>query len=205
MTTPQQHPETAYQTGALPPYTVTHIDPDHLGIPGPERWFVMGTVDGDPRDQQGPVAVCEWEPSAHTIARLLNATAGGRLWINSRLSRERDLEERLGCVLEATWWDRPYDTRLEAIRGMCDLTTNGMTPTDDGDQVRPAPAAGDEPTAGQPPTTIDGITLTADELDALTAWSKASTRGGFRVWLEHDTVVEAATRIVAARLQGGQR
>jgi len=57
----------------------------------------------------------------------------------------------------------------------------------------------------RPPPTIDGITLTADELDALTAWAKASSRGGFRVWLEHDTVVEAATRIVAARLQGGQR
>ncbi len=39
-----------------------------------------------------------------------------------------DLRSRLACVVEATSWDRPYDTRIAAIRGMCDLTTNGMTP-----------------------------------------------------------------------------
>lgn len=39
-----------------------------------------------------------------------------------------DLRSRLGCVVEATYWDRPYDTRLDAIRGMCDLATNGLTP-----------------------------------------------------------------------------
>lgn len=39
-----------------------------------------------------------------------------------------DLRSRLGCVAEASYWDRPYDTRLDAIRGMCDLTTDGMTP-----------------------------------------------------------------------------
>lgn len=65
-----------------------------------------------------------------------------------------------------------------------------------------AAAGAEAPTTDpdRPPPTIDGITLTADELDALTAWSKASTRGGFRVWLEHDTAVEAATRILAERL-----
>ena len=39
-----------------------------------------------------------------------------------------DLRSRLACVVEASYWDRPYDTRLDAIRGMCDLTTDGMTP-----------------------------------------------------------------------------
>ncbi|MEV5001970.1 hypothetical protein [Nocardioides sp. LML1-1-1.1] len=39
-----------------------------------------------------------------------------------------DLHSRIGCVLEATSMDRPYDTRLAAIRRMCDLTTNGFTP-----------------------------------------------------------------------------
>lgn len=39
-----------------------------------------------------------------------------------------DLRSRLACVAEATCWDRPYDTRLDAIRGMCDLTTAGTTP-----------------------------------------------------------------------------
>jgi hypothetical protein len=39
-----------------------------------------------------------------------------------------DLRSRLACVAEATYWDRPYDERIAAIRGMCDLTTDGMTP-----------------------------------------------------------------------------
>lgn len=39
-----------------------------------------------------------------------------------------DLRSRLACIAEATYWDRPYDERLNAIRGMCDLTTDGMTP-----------------------------------------------------------------------------
>ena len=51
------------------------------------------------------------------------------------LSDADDLRSRIACIQEATWWDRPYDTRLEAIRGMCDLTTDGMTPTDDGTQT----------------------------------------------------------------------
>lgn len=45
-------------------------------------------------------------------------------------SVEDDLRSRLACVLEATYWDRPYDTRLAAVRGLCDLTTNGLTPVD---------------------------------------------------------------------------
>ena len=39
-----------------------------------------------------------------------------------------DLQSRLACVAEASYWDRGYDVRLDAIRGMCDLTTDGMTP-----------------------------------------------------------------------------
>lgn len=44
-----------------------------------------------------------------------------------------DLRSRLACVAEATYWDRPYDTRIAAIRGMCDLSTNGMTPIEVGE------------------------------------------------------------------------
>lgn len=47
-----------------------------------------------------------------------------------------DLRSRLACVDEATWWDRGYEERIAAIRGMCDLTTNGMTSTDDGEQTK---------------------------------------------------------------------
>lgn len=57
--------------GALPPYRVDYIDPEVCGT-RTDQWFVNGTIDGDPRNPQGPVAICEWEPSAHTIARLLN-------------------------------------------------------------------------------------------------------------------------------------
>lgn len=46
-----------------------------------------------------------------------------------------DLRSRLACVLEATCWDRPYDVRIAAIRGMCDLTTSGLTPATDCDQT----------------------------------------------------------------------
>lgn len=41
---------------------------------------------------------------------------------------EGDLRSRIACVLEATSWDRPYDVRMGAIRGMCDLDQNGLTP-----------------------------------------------------------------------------
>lgn len=51
-----------------------------------------------------------------------------------------DLKSRLACINEATVMDRPYDTRLDAIRGMCDLSTNGMTPI-------PEPAHGDNEAA----------------------------------------------------------
>lgn len=44
-----------------------------------------------------------------------------------------DLQSRLACVLEASYWDRDYDLRIAAIRGMCDLSTNGMNPSTDGD------------------------------------------------------------------------
>lgn len=49
-------------------------------------------------------------------------------WVPRTISIEEDLRSRLACVLEATGWDRPYDERIAAIRGMCDLSTNGMTP-----------------------------------------------------------------------------
>lgn len=71
----QQTETPVQQCGAKPPYSVNYIDPEVCGG-GIDRWFVMGTVNGDPRDQCGPVAVCEYEPSAHVIAALLNATGG---------------------------------------------------------------------------------------------------------------------------------
>lgn len=49
---------------------------------------------------------------------------------------EDDLRSRIGCILEATFWDRPYDERLAAIRGMCDLTTDGLTATADAEPGR---------------------------------------------------------------------
>lgn len=61
--------------GALPPYSVTYIDPEVCAT-SHDQWFVMGTVDGDPGNGQGPVAICEYEPSAHVIAALLNASGG---------------------------------------------------------------------------------------------------------------------------------
>lgn len=64
---------TTLNVGALPPYKVTYIDPGVCATSQPQ-WFVMGTVDGNPRNGQGPVAICEYEPSAHAIAALLNAS-----------------------------------------------------------------------------------------------------------------------------------
>jgi hypothetical protein len=61
--------------GAQPPYRVDYIDPAVCGG-GTDQWFVMGTTNGDPRDPCGPVAICEYEPSAHVIAALLNASGG---------------------------------------------------------------------------------------------------------------------------------
>ncbi len=52
-------------------------------------------------------------------------------WKPRNVTVEEDLRSRLGCIAEATYWDRPYDERINAIRGMCDLTTDGMTPTTD--------------------------------------------------------------------------
>lgn len=64
-----------HNVGALPPYRVSFIDPRVVpGTPSGGQWFVMGTVNGDPGNQQGPVAICEYEPSAHAIAALLNAS-----------------------------------------------------------------------------------------------------------------------------------
>jgi hypothetical protein len=61
-----------HNVGSLPPYSVSYIDPEVCGT-STDQWFVMGTVDGDPRNPQGPVAMCEYEPTAHAIAALLNA------------------------------------------------------------------------------------------------------------------------------------
>jgi hypothetical protein len=62
----------------MPPYRVDYIDPAICGG-GIDQWFVMGTVDGDPRNPRGPIAICEYEPSAHAIAYLLNATVDGHV------------------------------------------------------------------------------------------------------------------------------
>ncbi len=69
--------------------------------------------------------------------------------IAALLAEVDDLRSRLACVAEATSMDRPYDTRIAAIRGMCDLTTNGLTP-----------AAGDHPTPsdGSGVQVVDGAT-----------------------------------------------
>lgn len=67
-----------------------------------------------------------------TVAVTANQAVEDMRWLVRTVD---DLRSRLGCVAEATWWDRGYDTRLEAIRGMCDLTTDGMTPSEDGDQT----------------------------------------------------------------------
>lgn len=49
-------------------------------------------------------------------------------WQHPTLSVEEDLRSRLRCIAEATSWDRPYDMRLEHIRGLCDLTQAGDRP-----------------------------------------------------------------------------
>ncbi|GAW50579.1 MULTISPECIES: hypothetical protein [unclassified Nocardioides] len=56
---------------------------------------------------------------------------------------EDDLRSRLACIAEASYWDRGYDDRLAAIRGMCDLSTNGLTPEPWVDRVE-TPAERDE-------------------------------------------------------------
>ena len=63
--------------------------------------------------------------TAHQAAALVAAGFGD---VRQAGAEAADLRSRLACVAEATYWDRPYDTRIAAIRGMCDLTTNGMTP-----------------------------------------------------------------------------
>lgn len=62
-----------HNVGALPPYKVTYIDPKVCAT-SHDQWFVMGTVDGNPGNGQGPLAICEYEPTAHALAALLNAT-----------------------------------------------------------------------------------------------------------------------------------
>lgn len=74
----QSTEKTQHWVGAMPPYRVDYIDPAICATSTPQ-WFVMGTVDGDPRNPQGPVAICEYEPSAHAIAYLLNETVDGHV------------------------------------------------------------------------------------------------------------------------------
>ena len=95
-----------HNVGALPPYSVTHIDPKVCAT-SIDQWFVMGTVDGNPRNQQGPVAICEYEPSAHAIAALLNASVKpGRYIVNVRgpglLARLRDRASRTATPEDAS-------------------------------------------------------------------------------------------------------
>lgn len=76
--------------------------------PGPAPLLAEGHVKQEPTQLPSDLTTQpEWTPRAGTV--------------------EDDLRSRLACVLEATSWDRPYDERLDAIRGMCDLTTDGMT------------------------------------------------------------------------------
>lgn len=69
--------------------------------------------------------VCSWVVRAREEGRADVVPA-------RRLAEVEDLRSRLACVAEATYWDRPYDERIAAIRGMCDLTTNGLTPYREG-------------------------------------------------------------------------
>lgn len=61
-------------------------------------------------------------PDAQHIATFDPAT------VLALLDEINDLRSRIACVEEASSWDRPYDDRIAAIRGMCDLKTNGMAP-----------------------------------------------------------------------------
>lgn len=103
------------------------------------------------------VATCTWldwyeaEADAEFIAH-------GRADVELLLNLVDDLRSRIGCVVEATYWDRPYDTRIAAIRGMCDLATDGMTPALDGaDTTTTEPTECDHPGIEHGPFWATGI------------------------------------------------
>lgn len=133
------YPDPGVPIGALPPFSVEYIDPALLGGKGIDRWFVMGTLDGDPRNQQGPIAICEYEPSAHTIAALLNAATQRP---DDREATLRAAVERLVSTwgrIQATAPDREADPYR---RGLWDATTSAT------DDLRAALAAA--PGSGTP-------------------------------------------------------
>lgn len=116
--------------------------------PGPNPSYTPPTIDGITLTSDELAALTAWSRSSQQHG-------GFRVWLEhdtaveaaTRIVADRlrqqaaiedDLLSRIGCVVETTWWDRPYDERIAAIRGMCDLSTNGLTATDDGDQVRHA-------------------------------------------------------------------
>ena len=79
-----------------------------------------------PSNERDGACICDYNPET-TDGPQEDCPFHGRpyaYWVE----RAADLQSRLACVAEATYWDRPYDERLAAIRGMCDLTTNGLTP-----------------------------------------------------------------------------
>lgn len=93
-------------------------------------WDISHPIDGFPRKRLaifgGPDCLVDLAEvdSAEDADFFAHAPAD----IAALLAEVDDLRSRLGCVLEATSMDRPYDTRLAAIRRMCDLTTNGFVP-----------------------------------------------------------------------------
>lgn len=82
-----------------------------------ERHVPMEAVGGYIECSCGWPSKAQYEAGEHFAVHVIAA-----------LGVEDDLRSRLACVVEATYWDRPYGERIAAIRGMCDLTTNGMTP-----------------------------------------------------------------------------
>lgn len=119
------------------------------------RWDIRNSVTGDGVRIACTALACEWtaerDPDApahspdvwdlhraHVAAAVVAALAEAGTerpegttvteWRPQRGTVEDDLRSRLGCVIEATYWDRPYEERIAAIQGMCDLTTDGMTP-----------------------------------------------------------------------------
>lgn len=130
-------------------------------MPGPERllWYPRGELLRITHPTSVAAAVDETAPD---------------------LRAERDdLYSRLACVQETTGWDRPYDERLDAIRGLCDLTTNGLAPKNAGAPARILTGRLEHlgPTDDQVMVTLwgDGSAEVATREGALAVWSKPST------------------------------
>ena len=63
------------------------------------------TVDGDPRNRQGPVAICEYEPSAHAIAALLNTHPFRPLTEAQMCEHAPNREAAMVVVQDGVWCD----------------------------------------------------------------------------------------------------